>query len=279
MRAKVGNMLRWRNLEVTSEVSSVNFCHLAAVKSTAMSPFSAEFLGTMLLLLMGGGVVANAILAGTKGNGGGWIVITVGWALGVFIGVTVAAPFSGAHLNPAVTLALALNGSFAWADVPAFVLAQLLGAAAGALLVWVFYRQHLDATEDADLKLAVFSTAPAIRGVFSNIVSEIIGTFVLVYAVLHVVPPALDGPDGTVMVGMGSLGAIPVTLIVLAIGLSLGGTTGYAINPARDLGPRIIHAIVPIKGKRSSDWGYAWIPVVAPLIGAALAVAVSSIIG
>lgn len=244
-----------------------------------MSSFSAEFLGTMLLLLMGGGVVANAILTGTKGNGGGWIVITVGWALGVFIGVTVAAPFSGAHLNPAVTLALAMNGSFLWENVPLFISAQLLGASAGAMLVWLFYRQHFDVTEDANLKLAVFCTSPAIRGVFSSLMSETIGTFVLVYAVLHVVPPALDSPEGTLMVGMGSLGAIPVTLIVLAIGLSLGGTTGYAINPARDLGPRIIHSLVPIKGKRDSDWSYAWIPVVAPLIGAALAVAVDTLIG
>lgn len=245
-----------------------------------MSPFTAEFLGTMLLLLMGGGVVANAILTGTKGNGGGWIVITVGWALGVFIGVTVAAPFSGAHLNPAVTLALALNGSFPWADVPSFALAQLLGAMAGAGLVWLFYRDHFAATEDSDAKLAVFSTAPAIRTLSTSFLCETVGTFVLVYAILHVVPPVLDGPDGNaVMVGMGSLGAIPVTLIVLAIGLSLGGPTGYAINPARDLGPRIMHTLLPIPGKRDSDWAYAWVPVVAPLAGAALAVVLTRAFG
>lgn len=245
-----------------------------------MSPFTAEFLGTMLLLLMGGGVVANAILTGTKGNGGGWIVITVGWALGVFIGVTVAAPFSGAHLNPAVTLALALNGSFAWDSVGMFVLAQLLGAMAGSGLVWLFYRDHFAATADADAKLAVFSTAPAIRTLSTSLLCEAVGTFVLVYAILHVVPPALSGPDGNdLMVGMGSLGAIPVTLIVLAIGLSLGGPTGYAINPARDLGPRIMHSLLPIKGKRDSDWSYAWVPVVAPLVGAVLAVMLTKTFG
>lgn len=245
-----------------------------------MNPFAAEFLGTMLLLLMGGGVVANVILTGTKGNGGGWIVITVGWALGVFIGVTVAAPFSGAHLNPAVTLALALNGSFPWGNVASFVLAQLLGAMVGSSLVWLFYRDHFSATEDKDAKLAVFSTAPAIRTLSTNFFCEAVGTFVLVYAVLHVVPPALDGLDSkTIMVGMGSLGAIPVTLIVLAIGLSLGGPTGYAINPARDLGPRIMHTLLPISKKRDSDWGYAWLPVVAPLVGAALAVVLSQTIG
>lgn len=245
-----------------------------------MSPFSAEFLGTMLLLLMGGGVVANAILTGTKGNGGGWIVITVGWALGVFIGVTVAAPFSGAHLNPAVTLALALNGSFPWEDVPMFFLAQMLGAMVGAGLVWLFYRDHFSATEDKDAKLAVFSTAPAIRTLSTSFLCEAVGTFVLVYAVLHVAPPMMNGPDGgEVMVGMGSLGAIPVTLIVLAIGLSLGGPTGYAINPARDLGPRIMHSILPIRAKRDSDWQYAWIPVLAPLVGATVAVLLHQTVG
>ncbi|MCF8258922.1 MAG: aquaporin family protein [Flavobacteriales bacterium] len=245
-----------------------------------MSPFAAEFLGTMLLILMGGGVVANAILTGTKGNGGGWIVITVGWALGVFIGVTVAAPFSGAHLNPAVTLALALNGSFPWANVGMFVLAQLLGAMLGAGLVWLFYRDHFAATADKDAKLAVFCTAPAIRTLSTSFLCEAVGTFVLVYAILHVASPVLDGPNGdAVMVGMGSLGAIPVTLIVLAIGLSLGGPTGYAINPARDLGPRIMHALLPIPAKRNSDWTYAWVPVVAPLVGSAIAVLLTGIFG
>lgn len=237
-----------------------------------MSPFVSELVGTMLLILMGGGVVANAILHGTKGNGGGWIVITTGWALGVFIGVTVAAPYSGAHLNPAVTLGLALYGSFPWEDVGLFVLAQLLGAMLGATLVWLFYQHHFSATQDEDAKLAVFATGPAIRSYFNNFVSEMVGTFVLIYAILHVVPPVIEQEPGTVVkVGMGSLGALPVTLVVLAIGLSLGGTTGYAINPARDLGPRIMHALLPVQGKRNSDWHYAWIPVIAPLCGAVIA--------
>lgn len=245
-----------------------------------MNALTAEFLGTMLLLLMGGGVVANVVLTGTKGNGGGWIVITVGWALAVFIGVTVAAPFSGAHLNPAVTLALALRGAFPWSDVGGFVVMQLLGAMTGSGLVWLFYRDHFAATADPELKLAVFSTAPAIRTLTTSFLCEAVGTFVLVYAVLHVAPPVLDGPGGeAVMVGMGSLGAIPVTLIVLAIGLSLGGPTGYAINPARDLGPRIMHALLPIQGKRDSDWTYAWVPVVAPLAGALLAVMLARHVG
>jgi glycerol uptake facilitator protein len=252
----------------------------AKLQQKKMNAYTAELLGTMLLLLMGGGVVANTILTGTKGNGGGWIVITVGWALAVFIGVTVAAPFSGAHLNPAVTLALALNGSFAWAEVGPFIGAQLAGAMLGAGMVWLFYRDHFSATEDGDTKLAVFCTAPAIRTLSTSFLCETVGTFVLVYAILHVVPPVLDGPNGSaVMVGMGSLGAIPVTLIVLAIGLSLGGPTGYAINPARDLGPRIMHSLLPIRGKRDSDWPYAWVPVVAPLVGAAVAVLLAKYVG
>ena len=256
-----------------------NFTKLLAEKQFTMNEFVAELIGTMLLILLGCSVVANAILDKTKGNGGGWIVITTGWALGVFTGVTVAAPFSGAHLNPAVTLALALTGSFPWESVATFITAQLVGASLGALLVWLFYFQHFNETRNADLKLAVFCTAPAIKNPALNFFSEAVGTFVLVYAVLHVVHPEINDANGTVKVGMGSLGAVPVTLIVLAIGLSLGGTTGYAINPARDLGPRIIHSLVPIAGKRDSNWNYAWIPVVAPLFGAAVAVAVTLFIG
>jgi len=245
-----------------------------------MNEFIAELIGTMLLILLGCSVVANTILDKTKGNGGGWIVITTGWALGVFTGVTVAAPFSGAHLNPAITIALALTDSFPWENVPMFVMAQFIGATVGALLVWLFYYHHFNVTRDADLKLAVFCTAPAIKSPMLNFFSEALGTFVLVYAVLHVAEPQINDTSGTlVKVGMGSLGAIPVTLIVLAIGLSLGGTTGYAINPARDLGPRIIHALVPIIGKRDSNWSYAWVPVVAPLFGATIAVALTLIVG
>jgi len=245
-----------------------------------MNEFLAELIGTMLLILLGCSVVANTILDKTKGNGGGWIVITTGWALGVFTGVTVAAPFSGAHLNPAITLALALIGSFPWESVPMFVAAQFIGASVGALMVWVLYYQHFNVTSDADLKLAVFCTAPALKNRALNFFSEAVGTFVLVYAVLHVAEPQINDTSGKmVKVGMGSLGALPVTLIVLAIGLSLGGTTGYAINPARDLGPRMIHALVPIEGKRDSNWSYAWIPVAAPFCGSAIAVALTLIGG
>ncbi len=245
-----------------------------------MHPYLAEFIGTMLLSLMGCGVTANTILHGTKGNGAGWIVITTGWALAVFIGVTVAAPFSGAHLNPAITVALAMNSAFAWTDVLPFVVAQLLGAMFGSGLVWGFYHNHFEATTDKDTIMAVFCTSPAIRSLGNNFLGETIGTFVLVYAVLHVAHPELNHVSGEIMkVGMGSLGALPVTLIVLAIGLSLGGTTGYAINPARDFGPRIMHAILPIKNKCSSDWGYAWIPVLAPLTGAVMAVGLTKLFG
>ncbi len=245
-----------------------------------MNEFLAELIGTMLLILMGCSVVANAILDKTKGNGAGWIVITTGWALGVFVGVTVAAPFSGAHLNPAITLALALTGSFPWEKVFMFVSAQFFGAAVGALLVWMFYYKHLNVTVNPDNKLAVFCTSPAIKSPVHNFFSEAVGTFVLVYAVLHVASPEINDATGAlVKVGMGSLGAVPVTLIVLAIGLSLGGTTGYAINPARDLAPRIIHTLAPITGKRDSDWSYAWIPVAAPLFGAVVAVVLTKVAG
>ncbi len=223
----------------------------------------------MLLILLGNGVVANVVLKGTKGSNSGWIVITTGWALSVFTGVVIAGPYSGAHLNPAVTLALALAGKFAWGDVGLYVLAQLLGAMLGALLVWLLYRPHFDATEDAISKLAVFCTGPAIRHRFSNIFSEALGTFVLIFVIFYFTNPELG--DQKTPIGMGSLGAIPVAFLVWAIGLSLGGTTGYAINPARDLGPRIIHALMPIKNKCHSDWGYAWVPVVGPVAGATVA--------
>ncbi|SHM47511.1 MIP/aquaporin family protein [Chitinophaga sp. CF418] len=234
-----------------------------------MHPLLAEFLGTMLLILLGNGVVANVILNKTKGNGGGWIVITTGWALAVFVGVVVAGPYSGAHLNPAVTLALAIAGKFAWSSVPLFILAQLLGAMAGAFLVWVYYKDHLDATADPGLIQACYCTAPAIRNNGRNFVSEVIGTFVLLFTIFYFTGAEL-GAEKT-PVGMGSLGALPVALLVLAIGLSLGGTTGYAINPARDFGPRLMHAILPVKGKAGSGWDYAWIPVAGPFIGAAIA--------
>ena len=227
-----------------------------------MTPFIGEIIGTALLILLGDGVVANVVLKGTKGNNSGWIVITFGWAMAVFVGVFVSAAASGAHLNPAVTVALAAAGKFEWAQVPVYLLAQMLGACLGAFLVWAHYKPHFDATESQDGKLAVFCTAPAIRATGPNLLSEIIGTAVLVYAVLHITSPST---------GLGSLDALPVALVVLVVGLSLGGTTGYAINPARDLAPRLMHALLPIPNKGHSDWNYAWIPVLGPIIGGLVA--------
>jgi len=237
-----------------------------------MNEFIAEFLGTMLLILLGNGVVANVVLNGTKGNNGGWMVITMGWGLAVFTGVAVAGPVSGAHLNPAVTIGLSIAGMFAWSKVGLFIAAQMLGAAMGAFLVWLMYRDYFNATEDGGAKLACFSTGPAIRNLASNAISEIIGTFVLVFVIFYLAGPSLQasGMEGA-KIGLGTLGALPVALLVVAIGLSLGGTTGYAINPARDLGPRIMHAILPMKNKGTSDWGYALVPIVAPVLGAAIA--------
>ena len=197
------------------------------------------------------------------------MVITTAWALAVFVGVVVSAPYSGAHLNPAVTFALAISGKFEWAQVPIYMLAQLLGAMLGSLLVWVKYKDHFLVTDDKGLKLAVFSTGPAIRNTISNLTSEIIGSFVLLFVIFYFTTAEIV--DTKTPVGLGSLGAIPVMFLVWAIGLSLGGTTGYAINPVRDLGPRIMHSILPISGKGSSDWSYSWIPVVGPMIGASLA--------
>jgi len=234
-----------------------------------MSPFMAELLGTMLLILLGDGVVANVLLNDTKGNNGGWIVITTGWALGVFVGITVAGPISGAHLNPAVTIGLAIAGKFAWVNVLPYIIAQLLGAMLGAFLVWLMYYDHFQRTNKADSILAVFCTGPAVRNYISNIASEIIGAFVLVFVVFYVTGAEIT-PSKT-PIGLGAVGAIPVAFLVWAIGLSLGGTTGYAINPVRDLGPRIMHALLPIKSKGTSDWVYAWIPIAGPIIGAAIA--------
>ncbi len=228
-----------------------------------MNPFLGEVVGTALLILLGNGVVANVVLKDTKGQDSGWIVITWGWAMAVFVAVFTVAAFSGAHLNPAVSVGLAVAGKFEWARVPAYVLAQFVGAFIGSFLVWLLYWPHFAATGDQDRKLAVFCTGPAIRDTTANLISEVLGTFVLVFAVLFLAVSVF---------GLGALDALPVGLLVLAIGLSLGGTTGYAINPARDLGPRIMHALLPIPGgKRDSDWGYAWIPVVGPLVGAVLA--------
>lgn len=216
----------------------------------------------MLLILLGNGVVANVLLKNTKGHGGGWLLINLGWGMAVFTAVLSVAAYSGAHLNPAVTVGLAFVGSFPWAEVAVYIGAQMLGAAIGALLVWIMYKDHYDITEDEGAILGTFATGPQIRNPLSNLISEILGTFVLVFAVLYMV-----GRDG----GAIALDALPVGLVVVAIGISLGGTTGYAINPARDLGPRIMHAMLPIGNKGSSDWGYSWIPIVGPIVGALLA--------
>jgi glycerol uptake facilitator protein len=237
-----------------------------------MGYFLAEMIGTCLLVLLGNGVVANTLLTGSKGLEGGWIVVALGWAMAVFVAVFVVSDISGAHINPAVSIGLATGGEFPWKLVPVYILGQMTGAALGASLVYLNYRQHFAATEDADLKLACFCTAPAIRHYPDNLTSEIIGTFVLVFGVLY-----LAGPEWSVAglptahFDLGALGAFPVALLVLAIGLSLGGTTGYAINPARDLAPRIMHALLPIPGKRNSDWRYAFVPVLGPVAGALLA--------
>jgi len=242
-----------------------------------MTPFTAELIGTMLLILLGNGVVANVVLKDTKGNNSGWIVITTAWALAVFVGVTVAGPASGAHLNPAVTIGLAAAGKFSWDLVPSYIAAQMLGGMLGAFLVWLFNKDHFAITEDEGAKLACFSTGPAIRNTFSNLISETIGTFVLVFVIFHFSDPSISlNADPAAKVGLGSVGALPVTFLVWAIGLSLGGTTGYAINPARDLAPRIMHAVLPVKG--SSDWGYAWIPVAGPILGAVIAAVLFGII-
>jgi glycerol uptake facilitator protein len=236
-----------------------------------MSAFTAELIGTMFLILLGNGVVANVVLKGTKGNNAGWMVITTGWALAVFVGVVIATPFSGAHLNPAVTLALAIVGKFSWSLVGPYLLAQFIGAMLGSFLVWVVYIDHFKSTTDADTQLAVFSTSPAIRNLLFNLLSEIVGTFVLVFVIFYFTNAEISNPKTPI--GLGSIGAIPVAFLVWAIGLSLGGTTGYAINPVRDFGPRIVHALLPIKEKGSSNWRYAWIPLIGPFIGAAIAAA------
>lgn len=237
-----------------------------------MSILVAEILGTMLMILLGNGVVANVVLKDTKGNSSGWIVITTAWALAVFVGVVVAGPYSGAHLNPAVTIGLATAGKLSWSLVPEYIAGEMIGAMLGAFLVWLFYKDHFKATTDEAGKLACFSTGPAIRNTFSNLISEILGTFVLIFVIFYLAGPSLDilgEVDARAIIGLGSIGALPVAFLVWVIGLSLGGTTGYAINPARDLGPRIMHAILPVKG--SSDWKYAWIPIVGPIVGCVLA--------
>jgi glycerol uptake facilitator protein len=222
-----------------------------------MHQFLGEFLGTMILILLGNGVVAGVCLKGTKSEGAGWMVITTAWAFAVIMGVYVAGQASGAHLNPAVTIALAASGSFEWAQVPTYIAAQMLGAIVGACLVFLQYKPHYAMTEDQGSKLATFATGPAVRDTTSNFIGEFIGTFVLMFGLSAI--GANKFAEG--------VNPLAVGVLISVIGLSLGGTTGYAINPARDLGPRIAHAFLPISGKGSSDWGYAWIPIVGPILG------------
>lgn len=239
-----------------------------------MHAYLAEFIGTALLILFGNGVVANVVLARTKGNGGGWIVIAAGWGIAVFVGAFCSQQFSGAHLNPAVTVAMLIGEKLSWAKSVGYIAAQLAGAMLGALLTFVFYREHFAVTENADDKLACFCTSPNIRRMGQAFVCELIGTYVLILPIFLMVAPSIELAESASdlpALGLGTLGLLPVGLLVFGIGLSLGGTTGYAINPARDLGPRLIHALLPIAGKRDSDWGYAWVPVIGPLVGATLA--------
>lgn len=235
-----------------------------------MTALWGEFIGTMLLILLGEGVVANVVLDKTKGNNGGLISITFGWAIAVFAGVFASVELGGSgHLNPAVSIAMAVLGNFEWANVGLYIAAQMGGAFTGAVVVWLAYRQHFNETKDADTKMAVFCTSPAIRSSTNNLITEIIGTFVLILGALLMAKSEVK---------LGALDALPVALLVLGIGLSLGGPTGYAINPARDLAPRIAHAILPIPNKRDSDWSYSWVPVIGPIIGALLAVGVKSLL-
>jgi glycerol uptake facilitator protein len=240
--------------------------------------FMAEVFGTMILILLGDGVVAGVLLAKSKANASGWIVITTAWAFAVFAGVVVAGPFSGAHLNPAVTIGIYTNDILAGNEIDAalfgtYIVGEMIGAMLGAFLVFIHYYPHWAETEDPGLKLAVFSTGPAIRNTAFNFISEVIGTFVLVFVIF-----CFGNNVGPTEGGLASLGALPVAFLVLVIGLALGGTTGYAINPARDLGPRIMHQILPIPGKGGSDWAYSWIPVVGPLVGGVVAAVVYQLI-
>jgi glycerol uptake facilitator protein len=238
-----------------------------------MTAYIGEFIGTMILIILGDGVVAGVLLRNSKAENSGWIVITFGWAMAVAVAVYSVGQFSGAHINPAVTIAFAVTNQFEWALVPGYIIAQFLGAFVGGVIVWLAYLAHWPETEDEGLKLGVFCTAPAIYNTPANVITEIVGTFVLVFGVSGFIANAGAVPgDAAAVIGSG-INPLLVGLLVLGIGLSLGGPTGYAINPARDLGPRIAHAVLPIAGKGGNDWGYAWIPVVAPIIGGILGAA------
>lgn len=232
-----------------------------------MTPFLGELIGTFILVLLGNGVVANVVLNKSKGNNAGWLTIAAGWGIALFVAVYAVAAASGAHLNPAVSVGLAAAGKFAWNDVPIYALGQMAGAMLGAFMVWITYRQHFDATTDPNMQLAAFCSGPAIRSPFNNMITEAVGTFMLVFGIMMLVSPHAS---------LGALDALPVALLLFGIGLSLGGPTGFAVNPARDLGPRIMHAILPMANKRDSDWGYAWVPVVGGFIGGLIAAVVYS---
>jgi glycerol uptake facilitator protein len=235
-----------------------------------MQAYIGEVIGTMILIILGDGVVAGVLLRNSKAENSGWIVITFGWAMAVAIAVYCVGQFSGAHINPAVTISLAVTGQFDWALVPGYIIAQFIGAFIGGVVVWLAYLPHWEETEDEGLKLGVFCTAPAIYNTPANIVTEIIGTFMLVFGISGILANAAAVGGGAAAVIGSGLNPLLVGLLVLGIGLSLGGPTGYAINPARDLGPRIAHAVLPIAGKGGNDWGYSWIPVVGPIIGGIL---------
>jgi len=227
-----------------------------------MSPVLGELIGTCLLVLLGNGVVANVVLNKSKGNNSGWLTIATGWGVALFVGVYAVAATSGAHLNPAVSIGIGAAGKFCWGEVLGYIIGQMFGAMLGALIVWITYRQHFDQTQDADAQLAAFCTGPAIRSPFDNLVAEAVGTFVLVFGIMSIASPQDS---------LGALDELPVAMLLFGIGLSLGGPTGFAVNPARDLGPRIMHAILPISNKRDSDWGYAYVPVIGPTIGGLVA--------
>ncbi len=245
-----------------------------------MEVYLAEFVGTLILCLLGNGVVAAVLLRKSKAENSGWIVITFGWGMAVAVAVYAVGAISGAHINPAVTVGLASVGAFPWSQVPGYIIAQLLGAFAGAVLVYFVYLQHWKETADPTLKLGVFSTIPEIRNTVSNFITEVIATAMLVFGVLAIVSNANNFADRD-LGAIFSVGVVPLIIgfLVLSIGLSLGGPTGYAINPARDLGPRIAHAVLPIPGKGGSDWSYSWIPVVAPLVGGVIGALLYQLLG
>lgn len=236
-----------------------------------MSPFAAEIIGTAVMMLLGNGVIANVLLKQTKGStSGSWLLISTGWGFAIFCAVEIAAPYSGAHLNPAVSIGFAVAQKFEWAKVPLYIIAQMIGAMLGGFLTWVLYRAHFKLTTNEEEMLMCFSTVPALKKYSANFTAEVIGTFILIFTVLYIKEPSFVTTTGKdVPIGLGAIGALPVALIVWGIVISLGGNTGCALNPARDLGPRIIHAVLPIKG--SSDWQYAWIPVIGPITGSILA--------